>query len=150
MRITIDKGLDIPISGQPQPVISDAADVGSVGLLGWDTPGLKPKMAVAEGDRVKLGQVLFVDKRNADIRYTAPGCGTVSAINRGERRVLNSVVIRLDGDDAETWRAYEPGKIGDIDAGTIRQTLAESGLWTTLRTRPFGRIPLLDTTPNTI
>ncbi|MDH3428450.1 MAG: Na(+)-translocating NADH-quinone reductase subunit A [Gammaproteobacteria bacterium] len=150
MRITIDKGLDIPISGQPQPVISDASDVRSVGLLGWDTPGLKPKMAVAEGDRVKLGQVLFVDKRNPDVRYTAPGCGTVSAIHRGERRVLNSVVIRLDGDDAETWRAYEPGKIGDIDAGTIRQTLAESGLWTTLRTRPFGRIPLPDTTPNSI
>lgn len=150
MTITIKKGLDIPIAGKPQAVISDAADVSSVGLVGWDTPGIKPKMAVAEGDRVKLGQVLFVDKRNPDIRYTAPGCGTVSAINRGERRVLNSVVIALDGDEAESWRSYDPGRIDSVDADSIRQTLAESGLWTAIRTRPFSRVPSLDTAPNSV
>ena len=150
MQIKIDKGLDIPIAGKPQPVISDAAQVSSVGLLGWDTPGLKPRMAVAVGDRVKLGQTLFVDKRNPDVRYTAPGCGTVSDIHRGERRVLNSVVVDLDGDDAESWRAVDPGQIASVGAEEVRTTLAESGLWTALRTRPFGRIPAPDTTPNSI
>jgi len=150
MRITIKKGLDVPISGKPDPVIANGSDVSSVALVGWDTPGLKPKMAVAEGDRVKLGQHLFTDKRNPEVRYTAPGCGTVSAINRGERRVLNSVAIELDGDDAESWRAFDPGEIDNIDAETIRKTLAESGLWTTLRSRPFGRIPAPDSTPNSI
>jgi Na+-transporting NADH:ubiquinone oxidoreductase subunit A len=150
MRITIKKGLDIPIAGKPQLDISDAAEASSVGLVGWDTPGLKPKMAVAVGDRVKLGQVLFVDKRNPDVRYTAPGCGTISAINRGERRVLNSVVIDLDGDEAESWPSCEPGKIADVDSDTVRRTLSESGLWTALRTRPFSRIPAPDTTPNSV
>jgi Na+-transporting NADH:ubiquinone oxidoreductase subunit A len=150
MRITITKGLDIPISGKPQPVISDAAEVGSVALVGWDTPGLKPKMAVAEGDRVKLGQHLFSDKRNPAVRYTSPGCGIVSAINRGVRRVLNSVAIELDGDDAESWQAFEMEQIGNIDVTTIRNTLAESGLWAALRSRPFGRIPAPDTAPNSI
>lgn len=150
MRITIKKGLDVPIAGKPDPVIADAGDVSSVALLGWDTPGLKPRMAVAVGDRVKLGQTLFIDKRNPDVRYTSPGCGTVSAINRGERRVLNSVVIDLDGDDAEVWQTFEAGQIDSIDAATIRETLAESGLWTALRTRPFGRIPSPDSTPNSI
>jgi len=150
MQITITKGLDVPISGAPQAVISDAAEVGTVALLGWDTPGLKPKMAVAEGDRVKLGQTLFIDKRNPGVNYTAPGCGVVAAINRGERRVLNSVAIELDGDDAESWRAFDPAEIGKIDAETIRKTLAESGLWTALRGRPFGRIPAPDSTPNSI
>jgi len=150
MRITIKKGLDVPISGKPDPVIANGSDVSSVALVGWDTPGLKPKMAVAEGDRVKLGQHLFTDKRNPEVRYTAPGCGTVSAINRGERRVLNSVAIELDGDDAESWRAFDPGEIDNIDAETIRKTLAESGLWTALRGRPFGRIPAPDSTPNSI
>ena len=98
-------------------------------------------MAVAAGDRVKLGQTLFIDKRNPEICYTAPGSGVVSAINRGERRVLNSVVIELDGDEAETW---------STDDKDIRKTLCESGLWTTLRTRPFGKIPQPDTTPNSI
>ncbi len=150
MRITIKKGLDIPIAGKPQAEISDATKASSVGLVGWDTPGLKPRMAVAAGDRVKLGQVLFVDKRNPDVRYTAPGCGTISAINRGARRVLNSVVIQLDGDDAESWPSYEPGKIEGADSEAVRRTLSESGLWTALRTRPFGRIPAPDTTPNSI
>ncbi len=150
MRITIKKGLDVPIAGKPDPVITDACEVSSVALLGWDTPGLKPKMAVAEGDRVKLGQHLFTDKRNPAVRYTAPGCGVVAAINRGERRVLNSVAIELDGDDAESWRALDPGEIGNIDEETIRETLAESGLWTALRGRPFGRIPAPDATPNSI
>jgi Na+-transporting NADH:ubiquinone oxidoreductase subunit A len=141
MQIKIKKGLDVPISGKPELTLSDANPVKTVGLVGWDTPGLKPKMAVAAGDRVKLGQTLFIDKRNPEICYTAPGSGVVSAINRGERRVLNSVVIELDGDDAETW---------STDDKDIRKTLCESGLWTTLRTRPFGKIPQPDTTPNSI
>jgi len=150
MRITIKKGLDVPIGGQPDPVIANASNVSSVALLGWDTPGLKPSMAVAVGDRVKLGQHLFTDKRNPGVRYTSPGSGTVSAINRGERRVLNSVVVQLDGDDAESWQAFEPEEIGSVEAGTIRETLAESGLWTALRSRPFSRIPATDSAPNSI
>jgi len=141
MQIKINKGLDVPISGKPELTLSDANAVGAVGLVGWDTPGLKPKMAVAAGDRVKLGQTLFIDKRNPEVCYTAPGSGVVSAINRGERRVLNSVVVELDGDEAETW---------STDDKDIRKTLCESGLWTTLRTRPFGKIPQPDTTPNSI
>ena len=150
MQIKITKGLDIPIGGKPEPIITDAASVKSVGLVGWDTPGLKPKMAVAEGDHVKLGQVLFVDKRNPEVNYTAPGCGVVSAINRGERRVLNSVVIRLDGNDAETWPAVAASEVDKIDVQRIRKTLCESGLWTALRTRPFSRVPAPDTTPHSI
>jgi Na+-transporting NADH:ubiquinone oxidoreductase subunit A len=141
MQIKINKGLDVPISGKPELTLSDANPVSTVGLVGWDTPGLKPKMAVAAGDRVKLGQTLFIDKRNPEVCYTAPGSGVVSAINRGERRVLNSVVIELDGDETETW---------STDDKDIRKTLCESGLWTTLRTRPFGKIPQPDTTPNSI
>jgi Na+-transporting NADH:ubiquinone oxidoreductase subunit A len=141
MQIKINKGLDVPISGKPELTLSDANPVSTVGLVGWDTPGLKPKMAVAAGDRVKLGQTLFIDKRNPEVCYTAPGSGVVSAINRGERRVLNSVVIELDGDDAETW---------STDDKDIRKMLCESGLWTALRTRPFGKIPQPDATPNSI
>jgi Na+-transporting NADH:ubiquinone oxidoreductase subunit A len=141
MQIKIDKGLNVPISGRPELTLSNANAAKTVGLVGWDTPGLKPKMAVAVGDRVKLGQTLFIDKRNPEVCYTAPGSGVVSAINRGERRVLNSVVIELEGDDAESW---------STESKDTRKTLCESGLWTTLRTRPFGRIPQPDTTPNSI
>jgi Na+-transporting NADH:ubiquinone oxidoreductase subunit A len=144
MQIKIKKGLDVPVAGKPELTIDDAKSVKTVGLVGWDTAGLKPKMAVAEGDRVKLGQTLFIDKRNPDVKYTSPGSGSIVAVNRGARRVLNSVVVELDGDDAETFSTNSES------ADQVRKTLCESGLWTTLRTRPFGRIPQPDTTPNSI
>lgn len=144
MQIKIKKGLDVPMAGRPELTISDAKPVSTVGLVGFDTPGLKPRMAVAVGDRVKLGQPLFIDKRNPEVKYTAPGAGTIQAVNRGQRRVLNSVVIKLDGDDAETFTT------DTSDEAAIRKTLRESGLWTCLRTRPFGRIPQPDARPNSI
>lgn len=144
MQIKIKKGLDVPMDGKPELTITTANTVSTVGLVGFDTPGLKPRMAVAVGDRVKLGQPLYVDKRNPEVKYTAPGSGTIQAVNRGERRVLNSVVVELDGDDAETFST------NTSDQNEIRKTLCESGLWTCLRTRPFGRIPQPDTTPHSI
>jgi Na+-transporting NADH:ubiquinone oxidoreductase subunit A len=150
MRITIKKGLDVPISGSPDPVIENARDVSSVALVGWDTPGLKPSMAVAEGDRVKLGQVLFKDKRNPDVPFTAPGSGIVAKVNRGERRALQSVVVELDGSDEETFPVVDAAKIDALDAGEVRRVLVKSGFWNSLRGRPFGRIPQPDAKPNSV
>jgi Na+-transporting NADH:ubiquinone oxidoreductase subunit A len=144
MQIQIKKGLDVPMAGRPELTISNGNPVSTVGLVGFDTPGLKPRMGVAVGDRVKLGQPLFIDKRNPEVKYTAPAAGTIQAVNRGERRVLNSVVIELDGDDAETFST------NSSDENEIRKTLCESGLWTALRTRPFTRIPHPDARPNSI
>ncbi len=132
------------MGGRPELTISPGNEVSSVGLVGFDTPGLKPKMAVAVGDRVKLGQVLFTDKRNPEVCYTSPGAGVVSLVNRGERRVLNSVVIELDGDDAESFSTDKN------DEQQVRSTLCKSGLWRMLRTRPFSRIPQPDAKPNSI
>ena len=78
--------------------ISTGASVSSVALLGPDTVDLKPGMLVAVGDKVKLGQPLFKDKQNPGVQFTSPGSGIVTAINRGERRVLQSVVVTLEGD----------------------------------------------------
>jgi Na+-transporting NADH:ubiquinone oxidoreductase subunit A len=150
MRITIKKGLNIPLAGKPRLEIDTANEVSSVAALGLDTPGLKPRMAVQQGDRVKLGQPLFVDKRNPDVPFTSPGTGVVSIINRGERRVLHSVVIELDGDDAQAFPVVEPEKIGDLDPAEVRRIMIEGGQWTYLRTRPFSRIPMPGDTPHSV
>lgn len=150
MRITIKKGLDIPITGRPAARIVSAHEVGSVAVLGWDTPGLKPTMSVQQGDRVRLGQELFRDKRNPDVCYTSPAAGYISNVNRGERRMLNSVVVQVDGEEAESFPVVDAAKLGGLEASAIRDTLARSGLWTSFRTRPFGRIPKPDATPHSI
>ncbi len=150
MHIKIKKGLDIPLSGKPDQKISRGADVTSVALLGPDTHDLKPGMLVEEGERVKLGQPLFKDKENKGVKFTSPGSGVVKAINRGERRILQSVVIELDGDDAVEFPQYSANELADLGDEKVRKNLLKSGLWTTLRTRPFSKIPGRKTSPRAI
>jgi len=138
----IKRGLDIPIQGAPQQSIENAPTARAVAVVGFDYPGMKPTMAVSEGDRVKVGQLLFTDKKTEGVRYTAPAGGTVSAINRGARRVLQSVVIEVDGDEAESFATCTADNLPD--AAAIRAQLIESGLWTALRTRPFSKVPAVD------
>ena len=147
MRTTIKKGLDIPISGAPEQVIHPGADVGSVALMGTDIVGIRPSMHVREGDRVKLGQPVFTDKRNPGVHFTAPATGTVTAINRGARRKLQSVVIRLDGDDALEFESFPAAQLPDLGYEKVRDVLLQSGLWNALRTRPFSHVPRPDTRP---
>ncbi len=150
MRVKIKKGLDVPISGAPEQRISDANEVRTVALLGNDYVGLKPTMAVTEGDRVKLGQTLFTDKKNPDVNFTAPGAGIVQTVNRGARRALQSVVIGLDGDDAEGFSAYTASELNTLSPESVRDNLLRSGLWTALRTRPYSKIPVPNSEPHSI
>jgi Na+-transporting NADH:ubiquinone oxidoreductase subunit A len=144
MHKKIRKGLDIPLAGSPEQRITPAAEVSKVALLGPDTHDLKPGMLVAEGDRVRLGQPLYRDKNNPGVVFTAPGSGVVAAINRGERRVLQSVVISLEGDEAEEFASYSADELVNLDGQAVRDNLLASGLWTALRTRPFSKIPAPD------
>ncbi|MGR9087504.1 MAG: Na(+)-translocating NADH-quinone reductase subunit A [Gammaproteobacteria bacterium] len=150
MQFTIKKGLDLPISGGPRQVIEKGGKVRAVAILGTDYVGMKPTMMVAQGDTVKLGQVLFTDKKNPGVNFTAPGAGTVVAINRGAKRALQSVVIELQGDDQVTFARYKESELASLTPEQVAQNLLQSGLWTTLRTRPYGKIPAIDSRPSSI
>ncbi len=148
--IKIKQGLDLPISGSPEQSVSEGRAIRSVAVTGFDYVGMKPTMAIAEGDRVKKGQLLFTDKKTPGVRYTAPAGGVVSAINRGEKRVLQSVVIDIDGDEEETFASYKPEALAGLKAEQVEETLNQAGLWTAIRTRPFSKVPALGSRPNSI
>ena len=148
--IKIKRGLDLPMTGTPAQRIEAAKPVRSVAVIGFDYNGMKPTMQVQEGDRVKLGQVLFSDKKTPGVLFTAPGAGVVKAVNRGERRVLQSVVIELEGDDQVTFASYDADKLGGLAEEQVRENLQQSGLWTALRTRPYSKVPAIDATPRSI
>jgi len=143
----IKKGLDIPLQGKPDERIDVATPVKQVAILGSDYVGLKPTMKVREGDSVKVGTPLFEDKKNPGVIVSSPAAGTVSAINRGAMRALVSVVIDVDGDAAETFKTED---LSSITHEQVRDLLIESGVWTSFRTRPYGKIPAVDSTPNSI
>lgn len=111
---------------------------------------MRPSMKVREGDVVKKGQVLFEDKKNTGVVFTAPASGTITAINRGEKRVLQSVVIKLEGNEQVTFTKYSADELNTLSAEQVKQNLVESGLWAAFRARPFSKVPALDAEPSSI
>lgn len=150
MQFTIKKGLDLPITGEPKQVIENGNKVKSVAILGTDYVGMKPTMMVSEGDVVKLGQILFTDKKNPGVNFTSPGTGVVLSINRGAKRALQSVVIELKGAGQETFVQYNVSELNNLTAEQVKENLLASGLWTSIRTRPYGKIPAVDSKPSSI
>lgn len=146
-HIHLKKGLDIPISGAPEQAVDPGRDVGQVALLGADGINLRPTLAVQAGDRVRIGQPLFSDKDNPGVVYTAPASGSVIAVNRGAKRRFESLVIAVEGDEAVVFLDNPGDDPQRLPPGKVREILVASGLWTSLRTRPFGRIPAVDATP---
>jgi Na+-transporting NADH:ubiquinone oxidoreductase subunit A len=150
MRIKIRRGLDVPITGRPRQEIDGAPAVHQVAVLGRDYVGLRPTLQVEEGDRVRLGQPLFGDKKNPDITITAPGAGVVRDVHRGARRVLQAVIIDLDGDAEERFESYPANGLATLGRGAVVDNLTRSGLWTSFRTRPYSKVPPPDTVPHAI
>lgn len=150
MRFSIRKGLDIPIRGEPEQVITDGPEVSTVALLGVDYHGLRPALLVEEGDRVKLGQPVFQDRKRPEIRFTTSSSGTVTQINRGPRRTLQSVVIEREDHGQVEFAAYPPNRMARLRRDDIVENLLASGLWTSFRTRPYIRVPDPRSEPHSI
>ena len=142
--IRTKRGLNLPISGAPEQELGKARSTRTVALLGCDYVGMKPTMLVAEGDKVLLGQPLFRDKKNSSVTFTSPGCGRVSGINRGHQRKLQSVVIELEEngkeDEQVALNSYTESALGELPRDTLIEDLLVSGLWTSIRVRPFSKV----------
>jgi Na+-transporting NADH:ubiquinone oxidoreductase subunit A len=145
VHVRLKRGLDIKIAGAPVQAVGDAAPIASVALLGADCTGVRPAFRVEVGDHVAAGQTVFVDRRRPEIAFTAPGSGTVTAIDRSPHG-FEALVIELDGNDSETFEP--PTRKGTRDA--VRSLLLKAGLWPAFLTRPFGRIPDPNAIPDAI
>ena len=148
--IKTKKGLSLPVAGEPKQEIDSARSVRHVAVLGEDYPGMKPTMQVVEGDTVSKGQVLFTDKKTEGVAFTAPQAGKVVHIHRGAKRALLSVVIEVGEGDEVTFDAHANDALAGLGRDQVTAQLTQSGAWTALRTRPFARIPLPGTVPNSI
>jgi len=84
------------------------------------------------------------------VKFTSPVSGKVVEINRGAKRVLQSVVIEVAGDDQVTFDKFEANQLGSLDREAVKTQLVDSGLWTSLRTRPFSKVPAVDSTTKAI
>ena len=134
----------------PEQHVTTGASIHHVAIVGDDYVGMRPAMLVQEGDRVIKGQALFEDKKNPGVMFTAPASGTVVAIHRGERRVLQSVVIQIEGDEKREFARFDAADLATLSHDAVQTQLLESGLWTALRTRPYSKTPVPGTVPAAI
>lgn len=94
--IKISKGLDVRLLGQAKPEVVETA-VGEYAIKPKDFVGLTPKMLVEQGDKVKAGTPVFYAKGKERLMFTSPVSGTITAVERGEKRVINAIRIVPDG-----------------------------------------------------
>lgn len=137
MRIQIKNGFDFPVHAGPAAAIAEDKIPTRCAIMTRDYPGMNFRLLVEEGERVRAGQALLCDRRRPPIRIPSPCDGVVSAINRGARRRLISIVVTNAGNsDAVSHEMPER-----LDRREIVELMLESGLWTAIRSRPYDRIP---------
>lgn len=146
--ITIKKGFNLPISGIPEQYIDDIPEVTRAAVLGIDYVGMRPAMKVKVGDSVKAGSVLFEDKKSPGVVFTSPVSGVISEINRGEKRALQSVVVDIKDKKFIEFKKYNSASISSLPTSEIRDNLIASGQWTSIRTRPYSKIPDINSDPD--
>lgn len=146
--IKIRKGLDINLKGKAEKVIIKVDPSGNYAVKPTDFPGLTPKLSVEAGANVKAGSTLFTDKVNPDIKFTSPVSGTVLEVTRGERRKILEIVVESDGKlESEQFKHADPKS---LDRNEIIENLLASGLWPSIKQRPYAIIAKPTDTPKSI
>lgn len=138
----INKGFDLPLAGRPEHVLADAPEPALVGIETAEFAGIKPKVLVKEGDTVKTGQPIYLNKIDRDIVWCSPVTGTVKEIVYGARRFLQRVVVERSGDDDFADLPKASG-----DRASIFKAIKAAGLWPMFRRRPLGKMPVGDAAP---
>ncbi|HNV52607.1 MAG TPA: NADH:ubiquinone reductase (Na(+)-transporting) subunit A, partial [Tenuifilaceae bacterium] len=146
--IKIRKGLNIPLVGQPEKVLIRADMAETYAVKPSDFPGLTPKLNVQVGDKVKAGNPLFHDKYRPNIVFSSPVSGEVVEVRRGDRRVIEEVVVKTTGSvDYEQFEAVSPVQ---LTREQVVEKLLKSGTWPYLRQRPYGIVANPDDKPKSI
>ena len=152
---SIQKGLAVPINGEPRQKIDDSTTsrCTAVAVMADDYFAMKPKMIVKPGQLVKRGTPIFTDRKTDGVVFTSPAAGTLTEVNRGDRRALVSVVIELNDNEKQgtlssedqvlfnSYEAISAKNADELTAEEVKELLIESGCWTSIRQRPFNKVP---------
>jgi Na+-transporting NADH:ubiquinone oxidoreductase subunit A len=105
-------------------------------------------LLVQPGDEVNVGTSLFFNKYNPRVKFSSPVSGTVREIVRGERRMILELII--EPKDEDTFLEYKLRDLKLMSREEVIEILLESGMWPTIRQRPFSIIANPDHTPKAI
>lgn len=146
--ITLRKGLDINLQGQAEASLVKLPLAAEYAVSPLDFEGVTPKLLVKVGDKVKAGSPLFFNKYDERIIFTSPVSGTVTAVNRGEKRKVLNVTVAADQN--QSYEEFAALNLATATREEIVEQLLKSGLWTMLIQRPYGIIANPTDTPKSI
>ncbi|MCQ2176703.1 MAG: Na(+)-translocating NADH-quinone reductase subunit A [Bacteroidales bacterium] len=147
-KIVLKKGLNIPVKGAADLIVSKTVNPGIVAVRPTDFKGLLPRLLVKEGDKVLAGSPVLADKKNADILVASPVSGEVAQIVRGEKRKLLAVLIKAD--EQQQYLEFPKANPADMEADAVKAAILAAGLWPWIIQRPYGIIANPLDTPRSI
>ena len=146
--IKLRKGLDVKLRGEAEKTTVELPLASEYAVSPLDFAGVTPKLLVKAGDKVKAGTPLFFNKYDERVLFTSPVSGTVSAVNRGEKRLVLNVTIAADATQSyEEFNVPDPAKASREE---IVSLLLKSGLWPMIIQRPYGIIANPSDTPKAV
>ena len=146
--IKLRKGLDINLVGKAaKQKFSSKAGV-QYALVPDDFVGVTPKVVVREGDKVKAGDALFVNKRHTDVKFASPVSGVVSAVVRGDRRKVLRVVV--DADSVQQYADFGKKDVASLNGEAVVNALLEAGLFGYINQLPYAVSTTPDVAPRAI
>lgn len=146
--IRIKKGLDINLKGKAPEEFISVGKSESYAIVPDNFVGITPKVVVREGDKVKAGTPLMVDKAHPEIKFVSPVSGEVTGVNRGEKRKVLSITVRPDNQmEYEKFEVKDPAS---YDVEGLKTILLETGIWPYIKQRPYDRVADLTEAPRDI
>lgn len=146
--IKLRKGLDVNLKGKASLEKFSVQPSDKYALVPDDFCGMKPKVVVKEGDKVKAGEVLFVDKNHPTVKFVSPVSGKVALIERGDRRKVLSVQVEADAQ--QEYVDFGKKNVASLTAAQVKEALLEAGLFAFFKQRPYDVTADPETTPKAI
>ena len=134
--IKLRKGLDITLQGKAEEKKIQLKSNGKFALVPDDFEGVTPKVVVKEGDKVKAGDALFVNKQYPEVKFASPVSGIVREVVRGERRKV--LCIRVDADATQEFTDFGKKDVSTLSGEQVINALLEAGLFGYINQLPYA------------
>ena len=146
--IKLRKGLDIHLAGRAQEQLLPVKAAVEYALVPDDFVGVTPRVTVREGDHVRAGDPLFVDKGCPEVGFASPVSGTVSAVERGERRKV--LRVKVTADAQQEYADFGVKDVAGLSADEVKDALLKAGLFGYITQLPYAVATRPDTAPKAI
>lgn len=146
--IKIKKGLDINLKGKAPEVLLTGKSSASYAIVPDSYNGIYPKVIARVGDKVKAGSVLMIDKNRPEIKFVSPVSGEVTAVNRGEKRKVLSIVVKPD--PRIEYEEFGKKNVASLNGEKVKEALLNAGLWPFIKQRPYDIVANPSDTPRDI